>query len=150
MSDTLAIAAAIAARFASGVNPPSGQPSIVTATEQLPTGMGGLPSLFVFPPDEPDIEHPGSATRFSVQHYPTRFYLVAEPSDPTDITALHGWRSALQDRILTQFQLGRAGEVAVARIASIRPGVLTYAGIDYLGLDMTVAVTVSEPISPVA
>jgi hypothetical protein len=150
MSDTLAIAAAIAARFSSGVTPPAGQPAIVEVTHLLPDGIAAVPSLYVFPPDEPDIEHLGSATRFSVQHYPVRLYIVQEPSLPNDLTSLHGWRSSVQDRILLQFQLGRAGEVAVARISSIRPGVLTYAGQDYLGLDMVVSVTVSEPIAPVA
>jgi hypothetical protein len=149
MSDTGAIAAAIAARFSSGVTPPAGQPAIVQATAQLPTGSGGgLPAVFVFPPEE-SIEL-DSFTRIAVQLYPLRFLLVAEPSDPTDITALHAWHGVIQDRILTNFQLGRAGEVAVAWIASIKPGVITYAAQDYLGLDMVVSVTVSEPISPVA
>lgn len=150
MSDTEAIAAAIAARFSSGVTAPTNQPVIVECTEQLPPAIGQTPSLYVFPPQEPDIEHPGSATRRSVQHYPVRFYLIAQPYQPTDIYDLHAWRSALQDRIHTQYQLGRAGEVAVARIASISPGDLTYAGVIFLGLDMVVSVTVSEAISPVA
>ena len=147
MSDNAAIAAAIAGRF-SGVAA-TGQPTIVEATEQLPPNIGQPPSLYVFPPEEPEIQL-DSFTRISLQHYPVRFYLVSEPSQPPDLVALYGWHKALQDRILTNFQLGLAGSVAVARITSIRPGVLTYGGQDFLGLDMVVSVTVSEPIAPVA
>lgn len=150
MSDNAAIAAALAARFSSGVTAPTGLPPIVEATEQLPPAVGQTPSLYVFPPAEPQIDHMGSATRFSVQHWPVRLYILEEPSQPPDLLTLYGWHKALQDRILTQFQLGLAGSVAVARITSILPGVLTYAGQDFLGLDMVVSVTVSEPISPAA
>jgi hypothetical protein len=151
MSDNAAIAAAIALRWTTGAGfvTPTNQPALVAATEQLPTGIPGLPVLLVFPPEEPELKLV-SQTRLSLQAYPVRLLLVAEPSDPTDIVALYAWHKASQDRILTQTQLGRAGEVALAWISAIRPGVVAYEGSQYLGLDMTVSVKTSEPISPVA
>lgn len=151
MSDNAAIAAAVALRFTPGAGfvTPVGQPALVLATTSLPVGIPGLPALLVFPPDEPAIRL-ASQTRLSLQTYPVRLLLVAEPSDATDIVALYAWHNASQDRILTQTQLGLAGSVSHAWISAIRPGVVSYEGNQYLGLDMVVSVQISEPIAPVA
>ena len=151
MSDNAAVAAAIALRFTTGAGfiTPVGQPDLTISTASLPVGIPGLPALFVFPPEEPAIRL-ASQTRLSLQTYPTRLLLVAEPSDATDIVALYAWHKAMQDRILTQTQLGRAGEVSHAWISAIRPGIVAYEGNQYLGLDMVTSVQISEPITPVA
>jgi hypothetical protein len=150
VSDTYAIASTIAFRFY-GATKPSGQPNLVLGTHVLPVGLPGLPALLVFPPDEPDIgESLAASHRSPVQSYPVRFYLVQEPSDGPDITALHGWRYAFQDRILGNQRLGRAGvDVAWAWIDRISPATLSYAGQNYLGLDMVVQVKIDEPITAV-
>lgn len=148
MSDNLAIAAAIAARFATATTP-TGQHPLVDCTEQLKTGIGGVPSLFVFPPDEPDIQT-AMSTRLTLQTYPVRLYLATVPYDPTDIVKVYGWQFAFQDVILLRSQLGLGGMVAFARLSSSRVADVLYAGVTYLGIDMTVTVKVSEPVQPAA
>ena len=149
MSDNQAIAAAIAARFATAT-PPAGQAALKFCTEKLESGLGGsLPALFVFPPDEPDIQLAAS-TRVSLQSYPVRFYLTPVPYDPADFTLIYGWQKAFQDVILTQTQLGLGGTVAFARLASSAVREIGYGGFSHLGLDMVVQVKISEPVQPVA
>lgn len=148
MSDNSAIAAAIAARFLTATTP-AGQDPLVECTEQLPVGIASCPSLFVFPPDEPNIEL-AMSTRIKVQTYPVRLYLYPVPYDGPEITKVYGWQTALQDVILGQTQLGLAGVVASARMTSQVVRDISFNDRFYLGLDMVVTVKVSEPVQPVA
>lgn len=147
MSDNLAIAAAIAGRFATAV-PPAGQPDIVKCTHLLEIGLGGTPSIMVFPPDEPDIQL-AMSTRIKLQTYPVRLYLVSVPYEGPDLTNVYGWQAAVQDVILLNSQLGIDG-VAFAHLSVMRTADVLYGGIAYLGLDMVVTVKVSEGVQPVA
>lgn len=148
MSDNLAIARAIAARFATATVP-TGQNPLVECTHELPAGLGGTPSLFVFPPDEPDIQG-ASSTRLSLQSYPVRLFLVTVPYEGTDLNSIYGWQAAFQDVILGKVQLDLGGMVTGARLSSMLVRDIAYAGITHLGLDMVVTVKISEPVQPVA
>ena len=140
------IAAAIAARYAPGTMPaPSGagvrgvKSSTAAPTEQL----GQLPAVVVFP-TEGDFDT-GAGTRKGTQSWAVQFFLApySDRALASSSALLLRWLEVLADRHLAGSSLG--GAVAVVRTTGWRAGRLSYAGVDYIGAELRVTTTTTEP-----
>jgi hypothetical protein len=141
-----AIATALAARFASGVTPPTGYAAIRVSTAAVPNQMTPLPTVLVFL-DDGEIEYfPGK--RDSVFNWVIRFYYNQTGDLERDSTALHKWATVLVDRLQGAVQLG--GIVTSAHITGFQVSLLGYAGIQYTGLELRVAVITNDAWAAVA
>lgn len=149
--DTLAIAQALAARFAPAqVTPPTGLQNIRLSTERLPDLISMPPTVLVFPPEEQFSYTPGS--RQSVQDWPIRFYQAQTSTAGRTVEELYAWRPVLIGQLLPNSQLGQSGSggVAWAAIVAARIGALTYAEVEFNGIEMVARVRLAEGINPAA
>jgi len=134
-------AAAIAARFASGIlAPPAGYAAIREATATPPQALGMLPALVVFLDDGELITAHGE--RAGGIDYLARFYYVQTADIPREGAALLAWASVLVDALKGSVQLG--GRVARATVDGFTVGLLPYADLPHAGIELRVHVTTSE------
>lgn len=147
MPDFDAITTALAARFsAAQVTPPAGYDPITASTGDLPEGMLPTPCVLVFPAGG-EFRHVPSK-RDSSHMFTVRFYFNQNGDLERDTVALRKWLTVLADQLRLSAQL--AGIVTAARIESYTVGVMTYATVDYTGLELNVRVIVNEPWTAVA
>jgi hypothetical protein len=147
MPDFDAIGIALAARFASGVvTPPTGYDNVKVSTGDLPGQMYPLPCVLTFL-DNGEFVH-SAGKRDGVYEYTIRFYYNQIGDLERDLIALRKWATVLVDQLRLATQL--AGIVTVARVATIKIGVLLYAGLEYSGIELGIHVNTNEPWAAVA
>lgn len=149
---------ALVARFnAANTTPPAGYDPIRVATGDLPGQMTPLPTVLVFP-ESGTFDQRGAGKRDSTNQFMVRFYYNQTGDAERDFPALRKWLEVLCDQLRGALQLGgvtwsngvRAGEVTRAVVTSWKIGVLTYANVQYTGIELTVSVLVNESLVMVA
>lgn len=150
MADIAAIAAAIAVRFAAAaITPPSGYDDIALSTSELPNAVASTPTVLVFPPSGQWSFNAG-ATRVGDLAFPVRFYIAKAADNPRATAAVNAWYSVLIGQLIGQLALGQsAAGVTHSFITGSQAGTLTYADMEYVGIEFTVTVHLAEGISPV-
>lgn len=150
MADIAAIAAAIATRFSSaGITPPTGYDNVTLSTAELPNGITSTPTVLVFPPTGEWTWTPG-ATRVGDLEFPVRFYIARSADNPRATAAVNAWYSVLIERLIGQLALGQGSNgVTHSFITGSRAGTLTYADVEYVGIEFAVLVHLVEGINPV-
>lgn len=159
MPDFDAINTALVARFAPAqVTPPAGgYDNIRVSTGDLPGQMTPLPTVLVFP-ESGSYDQKMGGKRDSTNLFTVRFYYNQVGDAERDFPALRKWLDVLSDQLRASVQLGgltwtngvRQGEVTRAKVDSWKIGFLTYAGVQYSGIELTVSVVVNESLSFVA
>lgn len=149
--DFNAIAVALAVRFAAAaVTAPAGEANIQESTSALPDTITDEPTVLVFPPSDITFGY-GPSLRKGVAEYPVRFYIYKVASTARNATLLNKWVSALYAQLDGQVHLGQsAAGVTHAVITRIQAGPLSYAGIEFHGIELTVEVHLSEGLNAVA
>lgn len=147
MPDFDAITVALAARFITpALTAPAGYVTVRVATGDLPGELPPLPTVLVFPEQGTFVHSAGK--RDSTHSFLVRFY-YNQIGDPTrDMVALRKWLAVLVNQLQGAVQLG--GIVTMAHVASYRVGEMSYGGIEYSGVELSVSVNVNEPWAPVA
>jgi hypothetical protein len=159
MPDFDAINTALVARFSAAqvTAPAGGYDTIRTATGDLPGQMVPLPAVLVFPVKGTYDQKMGSK-RDSTNIFTVRFYYNQTGDAERDFPALRKWLSILSDQLASSVQLGgltwssgaRQGEVTRAKVDDWMIGILTYANVQYSGIELTVSVLVNESLTMVA
>lgn len=147
--DVHAIATAIATRFsAAAVTPPTGYPDIALSTAGLPDAITSLPAVLVFPPSGQWTFTAGAA-RTGDLTFPVRFYYGPRADTARGAEAINKWHSVLIEQLIGQLALGQSlTGVTHCFVTASESGTLTYAEIDYLGIEFTVVVHLVEAIAP--
>jgi hypothetical protein len=148
---------ALVARFAATAAPAGGYDSIRVATGDLPGQMTPLPTVLVFPVSG-IYDQKAAGKRDSTNMFTVRFYYNQTGDAERDFIALRKWLDVLSDQLAGSVQLGgltwssgtRQGEVTRAKVDSWKIGVLTYAGVQYSGIELEVSVLVNETLAMVA
>jgi hypothetical protein len=150
--DLNAIATALAARYDPAVlSPPAGEDPITVATALVPDGIPNTPYVLVTAALDADATFDrGASTRIGVVPMTVTFFLDTAADLKRQMTRLQKWAGVLLDAPLAHTQLGLGGIVATTWTSAFRIGDLEYGGQAYAGVQLTVLVTLSEPISPVA
>jgi hypothetical protein len=142
-----AIAVALAVRFGpTVVSAPSGETNVVQSTAALPDAITDEPTVLVFPPSSIQFSY-GPSIRKGVAFYPVRFYIYKVRDTSRNSTLLNDWISALYAQLDGQVHLGLSSYVDYGVVDEIMVGPLTYAGIEYHGLEFTVRVPFQEGLS---
>ncbi len=148
--DYLAIADALAARFAAAaVTPPAGLANIALSTARPPNALVQSPSVVVWP-DKGEVVFEGGYRYDRTADFIVSFYYARHEGDiPRESAALLSWLGVLTDQLRGQMKLGLAG-VAKALVTGWQVGTLTYAGIAYDGITLSVSVWTEEqaPLTP--
>lgn len=140
--DYLAIADALAARFSSSVvTPPTGLRTIALATARPPNALAQSPSVVVWP-DKGEVVFEGGYRYDRSADFTVSFYYARHEGDiPRESAALLSWLGVLTDQLRGQAKLGLAASgVTKALVTGWQIGMLTYAGITYDGITLTVSV----------
>lgn len=141
MSDWAAIAAAVATRYtAAQMTAPTGYRAIRTSTHKLPNQMPPLPCVLVFP-DSGDFRV-GNGTRLGAHRFIVRFYYDQTGDLPRATEALLAWLTVLADQHKAGVQLG--GLVDTVSTIEWKIGALSYAGVDYVGIEFGLEIVTSE------
>jgi len=147
--DFNAIAGALATRFSAvNVTAPTNETPIRTSTEKLPSQMPGTPAVLISLETVSFNYHASARTGTAIYH--AKFYLERVRDTGRNATLLYKWVSALYGQVDGQIHLGLSSYVNWAEVTATNPGVLTYAGESYEGIDLQVTVHLGEGISPVA
>lgn len=158
MPDYDAINTALVARFAPAqVTAPVGYRAIRTATGDLPGQMTPLPTVLVFP-DHGTYDQKMGSKRDSTSVFIVRFYYNQTGDAERDYVGLRKWLDVLSDQLRASVQLGgltwssgvRQGEVTRVKVDDWKIGILTYAGVQYSGIELNVSVVVNESMTMVA
>lgn len=159
MPDFEAINAALVTRFSAAqmAAPAGGYDPVRVATGDLPGQMTPLPTVLVFP-DSGTFDQRAAGKRDSVNMFTVRFYYNQTGDAERDFPGLRAWLGILSDQLRASIQLGgltwtsgvRQGEVTRAMVTGWKIGVLTYAGVQYSGIELSVSVLVNESLSFVA
>ncbi len=157
MPDFDAINTALVARFAATTAPAGGYDAIRVATGDLPGQMTPLPTVLVFPTSG-TYDQKAAGKRDSTHMFTVRFYYNQTGDAERDFPALRKWLDPLCDQLRAAVQLGgltwtsgvRQGEVTRATVTTWRIGILTYAGVQYSGIELDVSVLVNESLTMVA
>lgn len=157
MPDFDAINTALVARFASVTPPAGGYRAIQVATGDLPGQMTPLPTVLVFPISGVYDQKMG-AKRDSTNTFMVRFYYNQTGDAERDFVGLRKWLDVLSDQLAGAVQLGgltwssgtRQGEVTRVVFTGWRIGILTYANLQYSGIELDVSVVVNESLTMVA
>lgn len=153
-----AINTALVARFsAAQVTPPAGYDPIRVASGDLPGQMTPLPTVLVFP-ESGTFDQRGAGKRDSTNLFTVRFYYNQVGDAERDFPALRKWLDVLCDQLRGAVQLGgvtwsdgtRSGEVTRALVTGWKIGILTYANVQYSGIELSVSVLVNESLVMVA
>lgn len=147
--DVNAIATAIAARFsAAQVTPPAGYDNIALSTATLPDAITSLPAVLVFPPSGTWGFNAG-ASRTGDLIFPVRFYVGPRADTARSTQAVNKWHSVLIEQLIGQLALGESLRgVTHSFITATDSGSMTYAEMEYLGIELTVNVHLVEAIAP--
>ena len=150
MADIKAIADAIATRFGAAlITPPTGYDDIATATASLPDALTSLPAVLVFPPSGTWTWSPG-AQRVGDLEFPVRFYYGPRSDLARSAAAINAWYSVLIERLIGNLALGQSSAgVTHSFITGSQAGTLTYADMEYVGIEFAVLVHLVEGIDPV-
>jgi hypothetical protein len=148
--DVHAIATALADRFsAANVTPPSGYDDIALATAELPNAITSLPAVLVFPPDGTWSFNAG-ASRVGDLRFMVRVYLGPMLDTGRNAEMVNKWHSVLIEQIIGRLALGQGTNgVTHAFITSSSSGMIDYADIKYVGIELEVTVHLVEAINPV-
>ena len=149
MADFNALASAIATRFsAANITPPSGERDIVLSTHQLPPTVAQEPTVLVFPPDPDSVEftYMGGTRTFAVI-FPVRFYLWNLRDNKRNAELVLKWLGSLYQQLDGEVHLGLSSYVANSEVATIGAGRMTYAGVEYEGIQIDVQVNVWEALT---
>jgi hypothetical protein len=159
MPDFDAINTALVARFSAAqvTAPAGGYDTIRTATGDLPGQMTPLPTVLVFPVSG-TYDQKAAGKRDSTNMFTVRFYYNQTGDAERDFVALRKWLDVLSDQLRASVQLGgltwssgtRQGEVTRAKVDSWKIGTLTYANVQYSGIELEVSVLVNESLVMVA
>ena len=159
MPDFDAINTALVARFAAAqITPPAGgYKNVRVATGDLPGQMTPLPTVLVFPVSGTYDQKMGGK-RDSTNMFMVRFYYNQTGDAERDYVALRKWLDVLSDQLRSSVQLGgltwssgvRQGEVTRVKVDGWRIGILTYANVQYSGIELDVSVVVNESLTMVA
>lgn len=145
MPDFDAITTALAARFAPGViTPPTGYDNVKVSTGDLPQQMLPLPAVLTYPNGGEFRYFPGK--RDASHEFIVRFYYNQTGDLERDTVALRKWLTVLVGQLSASLSLG--GIVTSAHLASWQIAILSYAGLDYTGVELVVSVVTNEPWSP--
>lgn len=143
MADFDAIGTALAARYlAAQVTPPTGYRNIRVATTALPNQISMLPAVLVFP--EGGDFHTGNGTRVGQSKWTLRFYYDESGDLSRAQAALLAWATVLVSQLLGAVQLGGTAGVTRAVVDSWKPGTMTYAEKEFVGIELGVTVDTSE------
>jgi hypothetical protein len=144
---SIGTAVALAARFSrSAMTAPTGFDAIRVATSRLPNQMYPTPCVLVFP-DSGEFDT-GNGTRMGVQKWLVRFYYDQTGDLERGSAALLAWLDVLTDQLRDSVQLG--GIVTRATVDSWRSGTLTYANVDYFGIELAVTTVTTQGWAAVA
>lgn len=107
--DLLAVANAVAARFAA-VTPPAGEPAIQGATALLPNGIPATPYIIVTPPEGELGPREAGISSISVNdtHDFDVYLLISKASGslPLDLARVYAWWPVMRNAIFSQELLG--------------------------------------------
>lgn len=142
--DYLAIADAIAARYAPAVvTPPAGLPNIAIATARPPNALVQSPAVIVWP-ERGEIVWEGGYRYDRTADFGVHFYLARHEGDiPRQGAELMAWLGVLTDQLRGAAKLGLPG-VSKALVTGWQVGQLVYAGTTYDGITLTVSVWTEE------
>jgi len=145
MADYVAIGDAVAARMGA-TTPPTGEPAIRLATGRPPNAIPSSPFLISVILGTEDTWTSGWLR--GQAELRVRFYRAKHQADvPREWVALEAWLGKLREQILGQWKLGLAPVVAKVLIPTWRIRVLTYAGIEYDGVEGEGTVWTEEPVA---
>lgn len=141
--DVLAIADALAARYAPGtLAPPSGQPAIRRSTARLPNSIPTDPWVLVNPPNG-ELELGSGQVTYHLD-FEVFFHVSHKKGDiPRDIAVLDSWLGTLLIATYAAMKLGVAG-VMKAYPMSWELVIVTYAGYEFDAWKITVRVDFQE------
>lgn len=143
------IGTALAGRFAAGaMTAPTGYRAIRLSTTALPSQMPPLPCVLLFP-DEGSFET-GNGSRLGTQKWTVRFYYDQAGDLSRAQTGLLAWLEVLVDQLKGAAQLGGTATVQRATLDEWKLGTLSYAGEDYIGIEMVVTIVTTEGWGAVA
>lgn len=143
----LAVAAALAGRFAPGtMTAPTGYDAVRSSTSRLPNQLSPTPCVLIFP-DSGEFDT-GNGTRLGVQKWLVRFYYDQTGDLERGTAALLAWLDVLTDQLRDSVQLG--GIVTRATVDGWKSGTLTYAGVDYFGIELAVTTVTTQGWAAVA
>lgn len=146
--DYKAIADALAARYApAAVVPPNGYPNIRLATAEPPNAIAQSPSVVVWP-NRGDVITEANQRKDSAAEFLVNFYYAKHEGDvPRESAALLRWLGVLLGQLHGQMKLGQAGiGVDKALVVAWSIGALSYAGVTYDGITITVHVWTTETV----
>lgn len=142
------IAAAIAARFASGaVTPPAGYANIRSSTANAPGAIGPTPAVVVSL-DAFEFQT-GNGLRTGAQSWFVRFYFDQTSDLERTEPAIRKWVDVLIGQMKGAAQL-TTPLVDRAVIDGGKVGILSYGGVDYTGAELKVSTVTSEGWASVA
>jgi hypothetical protein len=134
-------AGAIAARFLAGaLTAPTGYATIRSSTANPPGMIGPTPCVITTISDGSFVT--GNGSRQGEADWHVRFYLDQTSDLERSEVALRKWLGVLVDQLKASAQLG--GSVQLALVRGFKVGILTYAGIDYAGIELEVRTTTTE------
>jgi len=147
MADYLAIGDAVAARFAPGVvTPPAGQPNIRLSTARPPNAIPTSPFVVVLILGTEDTW--SSGILYGQAQLRVRFHRAKHEADvPREWSALEAWLGVLRGQIFGQWKVGQAPVVSKVLIARWTINLLTYAGIEYDGIEGEGTIWTEEPVA---
>ena len=130
--DLLAIAAAVAARFA-GVTPPSGQ-TLAGATHLLPNNIPNTPYVIVTPPSgELGMPEGFPTARIRDTHDFDVYVLLSKASgdQPVDLARTYAWWPVIRGALAGQMKLGISTVMKAVVTEDYDFDVYAYAGTEY-------------------
>lgn len=142
--DALAIADALAARYASGtLTPPSGYGAIRKSTARLPNNIPTSPWVLVILQNGEVLTVPQQVTlEYHVQFH----YAKASGDTARDMTGMQAWIAPLLEATFAQGDLGlnASQHVKSAFPSTFLFDVFTYGGQEFYGWDITVEVILRD------
>lgn len=148
MTDFTAAATALAARYAPAqMTAPTGYKAVKLSTFTPPEAMPPTPCVFVFAPEAGTYDT-GGGTRIGEHDFMVRFYYDQAGDMARQAAALLKWMPVLFGQLRQSVNL--SSTVDLAHLVSYKTGYITYSGLDYAGIEMTVRVVTSEGWEAVA
>ena len=145
--DLKAIADALAALYAPGVvTPPTGYPNIIASTATPPNALPQSPYVVVWATSGEITYNPGQ--RRGEHEFTVDFHYAKHEGDiPRASAALLSWLGVLLNCLHGQMMLGLAPIVMKAVVVSYSFGAISYAGVVFDGITLTVRVWTQEAVT---
>jgi hypothetical protein len=115
-----------------------------TPSENLPT----LPYAFVLPGPDSVSYGSGGGNRLITLRFTVRLFLGSQTDYARRFAALHAYRTAMRDFLVTSVTLG--GLVDSATVSGTDIGTDSYGGDDFVTVEASVEVTKLDPVNSVA